>query len=211
MSSLPLAGRRVLVTRAAHQAGRLSEGLRALGAEVLEVPVLEIRPPASFGPLDKALRQLDRYDWLILTSANTVRAVSERTAELGLRLETPAGLKVAAIGDATAAAARKAGFPVTLVPETYVAESLLKGLTRVVSGRRVLLAACAAVAMVARAAERPAIRDGVVDAERVTAGPRRRLPEGEPDHGRSAEMPRRTPDAGWVGATAARSMATSSR
>ncbi|HME58199.1 MAG TPA: uroporphyrinogen-III synthase, partial [Terracidiphilus sp.] len=70
MSALSLAGRRVLVTRAAHQAGKLSEGLRALGAEPVEVPVLEIRPPASFRPLDEALRQLDRYDWLILTSAN---------------------------------------------------------------------------------------------------------------------------------------------
>lgn len=140
MSLMPLAGRRVLVTRAAHQAGRLSEGLRALGAEVLEVPVLEIRPPASFGPLDKALHQLDHYDWLILTSTNTVRAVGERAAELGLRLEAPATLKVAAIGDATAAVTRKAGLPVTLVPESYVAESLLKGLTRLVAGRRVLLA-----------------------------------------------------------------------
>ena len=56
VSSLPLLGRRVLVTRAAHQAGKLSEGLRALGAEPVEVPVLEIRPPASFEPLDKALR-----------------------------------------------------------------------------------------------------------------------------------------------------------
>ena len=77
VSSLPLSGRRVLVTRAAHQAGKLSEGLRALGAEPVEVPVLEIRPPASFDPLDRALRQLNRYDWLILTSANTVMALAE--------------------------------------------------------------------------------------------------------------------------------------
>ncbi len=139
MSSLPLAGRRILVTRTAHQAGKLSDGLRALGAEPVEVPVLEIQPPDSYGPLDKALRQLDRYDWLILTSANTVRSLVERTTELDLRLELPASLKVAAIGDATAAAARKAGFAVTLVPESYVAESLLKGLTGLVSGRRVLL------------------------------------------------------------------------
>ena len=59
MSALTLAGRRVLVTRAAHQAGKLSDGLRALGAEPVEVPVLEIRPPASFEPLDAALHQLD--------------------------------------------------------------------------------------------------------------------------------------------------------
>ena len=56
MSSLPLAGRSVLVTRAAHQAGKLSEALRAVGAEPVEVPILEIQPPASFEPLDHALR-----------------------------------------------------------------------------------------------------------------------------------------------------------
>ena len=143
MSSLPLAGRRVLVTRAAHQAGTLSDGLRELGAEAIEIPVLEIRPPVSFEPLDKALRQLERYDWLILTSANTVRAMAERAAELGIRLKPPITMKVAAVGDATASAARKAGFAVTLVPESYVAESLLKGLTSLVLGKRILLARAA--------------------------------------------------------------------
>jgi uroporphyrinogen-III synthase/uroporphyrinogen III methyltransferase/synthase len=143
MSSLPLSGRRVLVTRAAHQAGKLSEGLRAVGAEPIEVPVLEIQPPASFEPLDTALRQLEVYDWLVLTSANTVRALAERAAELNIRLEQPASLKVAAVGDATAAAARKAGFAVTLAPDSYVAENLLDGLTQFVAGRRILLARAA--------------------------------------------------------------------
>jgi uroporphyrinogen-III synthase len=128
VSSLPLAGKRVLVTRAAHQAGKLSEGLRALGAEPVEVPVLEIRPPDDLEPLDAALVQLDRYDWLILTSANTVRALSQRAVELGVGLDQPARLKVAAVGEATAAAARKAGFRVTFIPESYVAESLVAGL-----------------------------------------------------------------------------------
>jgi uroporphyrinogen-III synthase/uroporphyrinogen III methyltransferase/synthase len=117
-----------LVTRAAHQAGKLSEGLRALGAEPVEVPVLEIRPPVDSGPLDQSLRQLDRYDWLILTSANTVRALSQRAMELGVGLDQPAGMKVAAVGEATAAAAHKAGFRVAFVPESYVAESLVAGL-----------------------------------------------------------------------------------
>ena len=71
-----LAGKRVLVTRAAHQAGKLSDGLRALGAEPVEVPVLEIQPPASFESLDRALRALGSYDRLIMTSANTVQALS---------------------------------------------------------------------------------------------------------------------------------------
>jgi uroporphyrinogen-III synthase/uroporphyrinogen III methyltransferase/synthase len=132
MTALPLAGRRVLegkrilVTRAAHQAGKLSEGLRALGAEPVEVPVLEVQPPADLAPLDGALRSLDSYDWLILTSANTVRSLQERAQSLGLPLSPGPHLQVAAVGEATAAAARKAGLSVTLVPENYVAESLVE-------------------------------------------------------------------------------------
>ena len=151
MTALPLAGRRVLegkrilVMRAAHQAGKLSEGLRALGAVPVEVPVLEIQPPADPAPLDRALRILaaahtdpckadpcpilsassaertgnqaanssaslqSGYDWLILTSANTVRALVERSEVLGLSLALGPQLQVAAVGEATAAAARKAG------------------------------------------------------------------------------------------------------
>ena len=140
MTSLPLAGRRILVTRAAHQAGKLSDELRAFGAVPVEVPVLEIRPPASFDLLDRALRQLHRYNWLILTSANTVRALIDRVAELNLPIEPTPSLQVAAIGEATAAAARKAGFSIALIPDSYVAESLVESLAEQVSGQRVLLA-----------------------------------------------------------------------
>ncbi len=147
MNPLALVGRRVLVTRALHQAGKLSEGLRALGAEPVEVPVLEIRPPASFDALDAALRHIDSYDWLILASANAVRAVDERAAELGIALEQAARLKVAIVGGATAAAARKAGLHVAFVPEAYVAESLVAGLLEGMHlqtmGVRILLARAA--------------------------------------------------------------------
>jgi uroporphyrinogen-III synthase/uroporphyrinogen III methyltransferase/synthase len=135
-----LAGKRVLVTRAAHQAGKLSEGLRALGAEPVEVPVLEIHPPAGYDAIDLALRRLDTYDWLVLTSANTVRAFAERAAELGLPLAPPASLKVAAIGEGTASAARKAGLPVTVIPSAYVAEAMVEALAGQAAGQRFLLA-----------------------------------------------------------------------
>ena len=146
---LPLAGRRVLITRAAHQAGKLSDGLRALGAQPVEVPMLEIRPPESLAPLDAALRRINEYDWLILTSANTVRVLAVRAAEQGIDLTHRAIGKVAAIGRATAEAARKAGFRVALVPDTYVAESLVSGLLSASGGgsaianKRVLLARAA--------------------------------------------------------------------
>lgn len=139
----PLAGRRVLVTRAAQQAGKLSEGLRAQGAEPVEVPVLEIRPPQSFVPLDDALGHLDRYDWLILTSANALQAVSSRGARFGVNPANAEGLKVAAVGKATAEAARHFGFRVEMVPQSYVAESLVEELREHAAGKKILIARAA--------------------------------------------------------------------
>jgi len=130
MVASSLAGRRVLVTRAAHQAGKLSEGLRALGVEPVEVAVIEIRPPSDFAPLDRELRSLSSYDWLILTSANTVQALADRAAALGLSLAAAPRLQVAAVGEATATAARSVGLRVALVPKSYVAENLIDELLR---------------------------------------------------------------------------------
>jgi uroporphyrinogen-III synthase/uroporphyrinogen III methyltransferase/synthase len=143
MNASPLAGRRILVTRARHQAGKLSEGLRSLGAEPVEVPVIEIQPPSDFAPLDRALRQLDSYDWLILTSANTVRALADRAASLGLGLNAATHLNISAVGEATAEAARRLGLAVALVPESYVAESLTESLAVQTRGKKVLLARAA--------------------------------------------------------------------
>jgi uroporphyrinogen-III synthase/uroporphyrinogen III methyltransferase/synthase len=126
-----------LVTRAAHQAGKLSEALRGAGFEPVEVPVLEIRPPDDLGPLDSSLQKLDTYDWLILTSGNAVRALVERAEVLGVGL---GGVRTAAVGEATAGAARGAGLSVDVVPEKYVAEALVACLAGQVAGKRVLLA-----------------------------------------------------------------------
>jgi uroporphyrinogen-III synthase len=142
MTPHPLAQKRILVTRAVHQAGKLSEGLRAAGADPVEVPVLEIRPPASYEALDQALRHLYSYDWLILTSANTLRAVADRAATLNLSLRN-SGPYIAAIGAATAEAADRAGLHVTLTPESYVAESLVAALATRIRGKHILLARAA--------------------------------------------------------------------
>ena len=181
MTSLPLQGRRILVTRALHQAGKLSEGLRALGAVPVEVPVLEIRPPLTFEPLDTALRQLDRYDWLILTSANAVRALADRASELEIDWVQPKSLQVAAVGEATAAAARSVGFEVTFVPESYVAESLVQGFVCRTEGRRILLAR----AEVARDVIPDALRNADADVTVVDAY-RNVLPEAAPEQLRVA-------------------------
>lgn len=176
MSLLPLSGRRVLVTRAAHQAGKLSDGLRALGAEPVEVPLLEICPPASFEPFDTALRNLDCYDWLILTSANTARALVQRAAELGIALVQPPRMKVAAVGEATAAAARKAGLQVAFIPASYVAESLMDGLAGQIESRRFLVARAA----VARDVIPDALRQGGAEVDVVDAY-RNMMPENGPE------------------------------
>jgi uroporphyrinogen-III synthase len=172
---MPLAGRRILVTRAREQAGKLSEALLAQGAAPVEVPVLEIAPPADYAPLDAALRQLDQYDWLILTSANTVRFLAERAAVLGISLAGRAPRRVAAVGEATAAAARKTGLILTFVPESYVAESLVEGLLSQCRGQRILLAR----AEVARDLIPCALREAGAEVEIVEAY-RNRLPESAP-------------------------------
>ncbi len=125
--TLPLlAGRRVLDPGHA-SGGKLSEGLHALGAVPVEVPVLEIRPPGDLEPLDAAHHQLSSYHWLILTSANTVRVLTERAAVLGVSFDSLSSVGIAVVGEATAAEARKSGFSVTLVPESYVGRKFGSG------------------------------------------------------------------------------------
>jgi uroporphyrinogen-III synthase len=137
---LPLAGLRVVVGRARHQASALSSGLRELGATVLEIPFIEIREPRSHKALDSALKDLGDYHWLILTSVNGVDAVWDRLHKLGLTNKLLKHLKVAAIGPATKQAIEKHGIKVNLVPEEYIAESVVDSLRNQVAGKRVLLA-----------------------------------------------------------------------
>ena len=135
----PLHQVRVLVGRARHQAGSLSRELRKLGAEVLEIPFIEIRTPRSFRRLDSALKHLDRYEWLILTSVNGVEAMWERLAKLRLNKKSLRHLKISAIGPATKKAIEERGVKVHVVPKEYVAESVVKSLRKRVKGKRVLL------------------------------------------------------------------------
>jgi uroporphyrinogen-III synthase len=139
----PLIGRRVLVTRSAGQAGRLSEALRAVGAEPVEISVLEIVPPKSYAALDEAVIGLADFEWLVLASVNAVDAVRARCSALGVRVDSLDKLKVAVVGAATADRARAAGFDVALVPESFVAEALGAALAGHVQGQRVLLARAA--------------------------------------------------------------------
>jgi uroporphyrinogen-III synthase len=133
-------GTRVLVGRARHQAGALSVELKKLGAEVIEIPFIEIRKPRSYRPLDAALKKLAEYDWLILTSVNGVDALWDRLKKVRLTKKHLQHLRVAAIGPATKKAIEKQGIKVDVVPEEYVAESVVKSLRKEIAGKRVLLA-----------------------------------------------------------------------
>lgn len=135
----PLAGRRILVTRSESQSAKLSDGITALGGVPVEVPVLKIVPPDSFQPLDEALKHLDQYDWLILTSTNTMSAITARAQQFAVQPEKAAGLKVAAIGRATAQDAKNFGFRVDVIPQAQVAEGLVAALGDAVRGKRILL------------------------------------------------------------------------
>jgi uroporphyrinogen-III synthase len=142
-SPLPLAGKRIVVTRARSQASSLVTALTELGAEVIELPTIEIVPLESYEVLDEALRNIARYQWLIVTSANTVKVLTERLSALGLDTSAFSGLRKVAIGSATARTLQEMGIKADVVPEQYVAESLVAALGDQVSGSRILLARAA--------------------------------------------------------------------
>lgn len=139
-----LAGRRIVVTRRAGQGSTLVDLLQARGATVVEVPAIEIVPPDDPGPLDDALSHLERYRWLVLTSANAVHAVLGRIAVLGLEPRlTARGARLASVGPATTAALR-ASFPADRValepPSDHRAAALAEAfVAQGLRGARVLL------------------------------------------------------------------------
>jgi uroporphyrinogen III methyltransferase/synthase len=126
--NLPLFGKRVAITRAREQAGVLREELAALGAEVIEIPTIEIRPPDSWEPLDAAIRRLEEFHYLLVTSANGVRNFLARLAASGRDVRSLHGLTIGAIGPATAAEFARTGVKVDLLPTEYLAEGLIAAL-----------------------------------------------------------------------------------
>jgi uroporphyrinogen-III synthase len=133
---LPLAGRRLLITRAAHQTSELADRLAALGATIDLIPTIEIVPPASFAALDHALTHLESFDIVAFTSANAVRAFHVRSQTLGIAANPK---RIAVVGPATARSVEAIGLRVDTMPSTYTAESLAKLLSADAPGHSVLL------------------------------------------------------------------------
>jgi uroporphyrinogen III methyltransferase/synthase len=136
----PLMGRRIVVTRSREQASDLVRALSELGAECLECPTIEAAPPDDSGPLDGAIAELARFDWIVFTSVNVVSFFFDRLFHLGKDARALGHLCTAAIGPATADRLKSFGLSSDLVPETYVAESIIAALrTRDIRGKRILL------------------------------------------------------------------------
>ncbi len=124
-----LYGWRVLVPRTRDQAGVLSSALRAYGAIPVEVPTIAVEPPRTPAPMERAIKGLvtGRYLWVAFTSTNAVKAVREKLEEFGLDARAFAGVKVAAVGETTAAALVEFGIKPELVPSgEQSSEGLLK-------------------------------------------------------------------------------------
>lgn len=140
----PLFGRRVLVTRAAGQAGSLSRLLEDAGAEVLEFSTIEIRAVDDYTALDQAISELKgkpgAFDWVVFASANAVDYFFQRLLFLGVDARALGGAKIAAVGTATAATLKNHELSADLVPADFKAEGLLDEFGKLgVAGKRVLI------------------------------------------------------------------------
>jgi uroporphyrinogen III methyltransferase/synthase len=136
----PLFGRRIVVTRAREQASGFLAGLSELGAECIQFPTIQVVPPPSWSGLDRAVRHLENYQWILFTSVNGVRFFFERMAVYGEDARELKGILVGAIGPKTAEALRGKGIEPDLVPDEYRAEAIVEAMkVRGVKGKRVLL------------------------------------------------------------------------
>ena len=138
--NLPLFGKRVLVTRAEHQANELSRLLMERGAIPVEMPVIKISPPPTWKKLDQAIMNLKSYGWIIFTSVNAVEMFFKRLYTLNLDARHFTGICIGAIGPATAKTLEEKGLHPDYLPKTFTSQGFLAGLSKIdIAGHRVLL------------------------------------------------------------------------
>lgn len=136
----PLAGVRIVITRAGAQASGLARQIESAGGAVVEFPTIEIQPPEDFAAFDAAIENIEQYDWLIFTSVNSVAPFLARLRRAGKVVGALASLHVGAIGPETAQRLSSAGITVSLVPERYQAEGILDAVKpELMKGKRVLI------------------------------------------------------------------------
>ncbi|UCC59801.1 MAG: uroporphyrinogen-III C-methyltransferase, partial [Dehalococcoidia bacterium] len=136
----PLFGKAVLVTRSRQQASTLSRLLARHGALPVELPTIQIEALANSPEIDRAIARLPDYAWLIFTSVNGVDIFFDRLRQLGKDSRTLNGIKLCAIGPATAEALERHGLVVDLVPQEYRAEAIADSLQSIgIAGQNILL------------------------------------------------------------------------
>jgi uroporphyrinogen III methyltransferase/synthase len=138
----PLSGKRIVVTRTRKQAGALTSQLRALGADVFELPTIRIEPPTDLREFGELVQDAHQYDWIVFTSPNGVDAFFEMFFKLYDDAREIGPAKIAAIGPATAQRVRDFHLHVDLQPEEFVAESIIREFQKQggVENLRILLA-----------------------------------------------------------------------
>ncbi len=137
----PLFGKTIIVTRSRDQASEFSEKLISLGANVLEFPTISITNPDNFDPLDKGIKRLESTDWIIFTSVNGVDSFFHRLFNLGGDIRDLKGVKICAIGPATAERIKEFRIRVDCQPPKYVAESVVEVFKKIedLRGKRILM------------------------------------------------------------------------
>jgi uroporphyrinogen-III synthase len=137
----PLAGKRIVLTRAAEDSAELARALETLGAEIILMPTVAFAPPEDWQKLDAQLRRLDWFDAILFLSKNAVRYIFDRCAQLGIKCEVAGSSNrfIAAVGPATAEALKEKGVHVDYVAKKQTGESLVGELRDSLGGRRVLL------------------------------------------------------------------------
>src|SRR5215510_10772604 len=130
--NMALTGKTIVITRAASQSADLRNRLEDLGARVIECPTIQIVPPKSWKPVDDAIRQLHTYDWLMFTSVNALEQFMDRMGQ-----RRPA-IPIAVVGSSTAAKLGEWGLQVSLLPDEFRAEGLLKAFPDNLVGTRIL-------------------------------------------------------------------------
>lgn len=136
----PLEGKRIVVTRALEQSQSLVHDLRGAGAEPVLFPLVAFAPADNLAELDACLKDSTRFDWVFFTSQNALRAVQKRCSDLELPLpKVFAGVKIAAVGSATAEAVTAAGLPVKYISRSHNGVQMAEELASEVRGKHVFL------------------------------------------------------------------------
>ncbi|MBW4636325.1 MAG: uroporphyrinogen-III C-methyltransferase [Iphinoe sp. HA4291-MV1] len=137
-STRPLTGKTIVVTRAAGQSSQFTQVLASFGANVIEMPTLEIGSPSSWEGLDSAIANLSDFHWLILTSTNGVDYFFERLFAQGKDARTLAGIKIAVVGEKTAQRLNQRCVQADFIPPNFVADSLVENFPEELTGKKVL-------------------------------------------------------------------------